>query len=366
MAKIKIACPHCNRSLQCEERLQGEKLKCPHCKHSVLVPLPKRARRWRLNLRGAKRKWLFAGGALGSLCLLLAITAIGTWNARPVHLHWPDRRPIGQLFLASHYHSSPINPRGWFNNPKLNVTGPGGEQRFRKALFAYTDRSIAILKKTGAQGVIVWDLEGEQFPHKTTFIGDPRLLKRLAPEMAAVATEFFARLKDAGFRVGVTIRPQQIVFGKNGVPRQTFVFNIEKVLLSKIDYARKHWGATLFYVDSNDGFWRPDELWQLRQVAADRPGVLLIPEHHYLPYWSFSAPYIALRKESPLMASRWARKLFPHSFAALDINDATKNWAAITAAHLNGDVLLFRAWEWGPECRLLEKFAHQTNRFDGH
>ena len=101
---------------------------------------------------------------------MLAI--IRLWLVPSTILHWPDRRPIGVLFLASHYHSSATNPRGWFNEPSLNFTGTNGVENFRKALMEYTDRSLEILKRTGAQGVIVWDLEGEQYPHKTTFIGD--------------------------------------------------------------------------------------------------------------------------------------------------------------------------------------------------
>ena len=97
-------------------------------------------------------------------------------------LHWVDRRPIGALFLASDFHASPVNPRGWFNNPSLDVRGNEGAGRFRQAMLDYADRSIAILKRTGARGMIVWDLEGEAFPHKITYVGDPRLLPRLAPE----------------------------------------------------------------------------------------------------------------------------------------------------------------------------------------
>lgn len=358
MTKTKIVCPHCGEALQCDESHRGRKLKCPHCKHSV--PVPRRAlacagfiKRW-----SAGRKILFAAGAL---VLLAALVAAGWWIIFPVRVHWPDRRPIGVLFLASDYHSSATNPRGWFNDPKLDVTGPDGPQRFRQALREYTDRSLDILKRTGAQGVIVWDLEGEQYPHKTTFIGDPRLVDRLAPEMAAVADEFFARLRNAGLKVGVTIRPQQLIF-ENGQPRQTQVFDTRQVLLDKIDYARKRWGATLFYIDSNGGIRRPDEVWQLRRLARQRPDVLLIPEHHWLPYSAFSAPYVSLRHGDTPKSASWARKLFPDSFRALDISDAAGDWPAITAARWQGDILLFRAWVWSPECQLLEGLAKEQEQ----
>ncbi len=257
--------------------------------------------------------------------------------------------------LASNYHSSKTNPRGWFNDPSLDVTGPDGPQRFRKALLDYTDRSIAILKRTGAQGVVVWDLEGEESPHKITYVGDPRLLGRLAPEMAPVADEFFGRLRGAGLRVGLTVRPQQLVF-VNGQPRQTQVLDIKRILLEKIDYARTRWDATIFYVDSNGGIRRPDEAWQLRRLAEQRPGILLIPEHHYLPYSAFSAPYAALHKGDPPVTGGLARKLFPESFQVLYISDDSGDRDKIDAARRQGDVLLFRAWFWSPECQLLEGF----------
>jgi hypothetical protein len=288
--------------------------------------------------------------------LAVLIIAIMIWVIWPMGVQWPDRRPIGVLFLASTSHSSATNPRGWFNDPNLDVIGPGGQERFRKALLDYANTSITNLQRLGAQGVIVWDLEGEEFPHKTSFIGDPRSLDLLAPEMAATADEFFKRLQNAGLRVGVTIRPQQLVLN-HGLPQQTTALDIKRVLLKKIDYARAHWGATIFYIDSNDGIWRPDEVLQLRLLAAQRPDILLIPEHHYLPYWAFSAPYVSLRKGNADVTSKLARELFPGSFQVLDVADATND--EVAAAWHRGDILLFRAWFWNSDCQLLTSFQPQ-------
>jgi hypothetical protein len=354
MAKIKIICAHCGKFLQCDERHRGKKTRCPHCKHSVAGPQIPLIVATLVKRRVVKKKLLL----VSCVAILAAVAVVvGALIFQPTIIHWPDRRPIGVLILASNYHSSPTNPRGWFNDPSLDVTGTNGAQNFRKALLDYTDRSIAILKRTGAQGVIVWDLEGEEFPHKTTFIGDPRLLGRLAPEMAPVADEFFQRLRSAGFRVGLTVRPQQLVFDDHGQPRQTQMFDIRRTLLEKIDYARTRWDATIFYIDSNDGIWRPDEVWQLRRLAEQRPGILLIPEHHYLPYSAFSAPYVSLRKGNPAQTAGLARKLFPGSFRALDIGDASSDQIAL--AWQQGDVLLFRAWYWNSDCQQLENFAHK-------
>lgn len=336
MARIKITCPNCLQSFECSSRYRGAQISCPSCRH--LVPFQK-----------SKKKKLL----LYLLVPLLLIVLTAVWVVYPMGPQWQDRRPIGVLFLADNYHSSATNPRGWFNDRTLDFTGPGGKERFQKALLNYADTSITNLKKIGAQGVIVWDLEGEEFPLKISFIGDPRSLNLLAPEMAASVDEFFKRFRSAGLKVGVTIRPQELVLG-NGLPRQAAVLDFKKVLLEKIDYARTNWGATIFYIDSNYGILRPDEALQLRLLAKQRPDILLIPEHHYLPYWAFSAPYVSLRKGNPGAITGLARKLFPNSFQVLDIADASSNQVA--DAWRKGDILLFRAWYWNSDCQVIENF----------
>ena len=353
MAKIKIICPGCGQPFECGEKHRGNKIKCALCKHVILVPQLSPIYAVAIKRRRAKRKFLIVAGILLAVIVMAAL-----WIYEPVIIHWPDRRPIGTLFLASNSSSSPTNPRGWFNDPSLDFVGTNGTQQFRKALLEYTDRSIEILKRTGAQGVIVWDLEGQQYPHKTTYIGDPRFLDQLAPEMALVADEFFARLRNAGFKVGLTVRPQQLIFDR-GWPQQTQVLDIKKNLIEKIDYARTNWGATLFYIDSNGGIRRPDEVWQLRSLAKQRPDVLLIPEHSYLPYWTVSAPYASLRKNESPTTARWARKLYAGTFQVVDIGDASNEAAKITLAWDQGDILLFRAWFWSPECALLEGLSRE-------
>jgi hypothetical protein len=47
-------------------------------------------------------------------------------------------------------------------------------------------------------------------------LATPRLSQTLAPEMAPVAGDFLRRFRDAGLHVGMTIRPQQLVFDGPG------------------------------------------------------------------------------------------------------------------------------------------------------
>jgi hypothetical protein len=303
-------------------------------------------------------------GRIRKAGLTALAVAAGAWAAAmtqaavPVR-EWPDRRPIGSLFLASNFHVSAKNPRGWFNQPELDVTGPGGPQRFCRALLAYAETSIAVLRSAGAQGAIAWDIEGEQYPHKTTYIGDPRLTGRLAPETEGCVDEFFGRFRRAGLRTGVTVRPQQIAFGADGVPRQTMAWDYAALLLDKIDYARRRWGATLFYLDSNGGVRWPFEAFHLRRVAAARPDVLLIPEYQHPLYYGFSAPYDDARR-GDTGTRDLIRMIYPGAFKVLNIADmAAARTEVIRDAYRRGDILLFPAWFCGPECMLLRDFpAH--------
>ena len=55
--------------------------------------------------------------------------------------------------------------------------------------------------------VIVWDLEGQEKPHCISYVGDPRKLPQVAPEMDRFADAFMKKFRDAGFRTGLTLRP---------------------------------------------------------------------------------------------------------------------------------------------------------------
>src|SRR5262249_2010736 len=140
--------------------------------------------------------------------------------------------------------------RGWLHDPKgVDVTTPGGQAAFKQRMLQYANSSVAIMKKAGAQGSIVWDLEGQQDPHMTGYLGDPR---SLPPEMDAIADEFFAHLRAEGLRTGVCVRPQRPVrpaYGDGVV--QIEVTDPAQNLIDKIAYAKKRWGCSLFYVDSN-------------------------------------------------------------------------------------------------------------------
>ena len=261
----------------------------------------------------------------------------------PAQLRWPDRRPIGALFLSSSERTSRTNPRGWFNSPELNFVSSVAHSDFQSRLLSYAEQSISVLKRTGAQGMIVWDIEGQEYRHPISYLGNPL---SLPPEMEAIVDGFFRRFTDAGLRCGVTIRPQAAVRPVYGsAASQLVLADAVDQLKEKIRYVRQRWGCTLFYVDSNgDPNWPIDAL-IFREAAAANPDVLLIPEHKTMLYYGYTAPYCELR-QGCTSTQEEVRKIYPYAFTVINVadGDLRENWSSLVHAVQYGDVLLFRAW----------------------
>jgi len=276
-------------------------------------------------------------------------------KACPQKFTWADRRPIGELQIGDARRDG-RNPRGWFfvtNNPAIDAHKPDYNEKVRENMMASVDRTVACARRQGMQGVIVWQIEGMQEPGHS-YYGEPRILPYAAPEMDAVADDYFRKLREAGLRVGVCIRPViQFPFVPDKVPVVSWqqmreaairadwsvqfrnyewvgkipkeirdVFEPEEAwdvvarLDHKIAYAKKRWGATIFYLDSNF-FSRPRtgsaEGWQLvlnhgpsstekgarKAISAEmlcelqrrHPDVLVIAEWQYVQCWSACAQY---------------------------------------------------------------------------
>ena len=266
-------------------------------------------------------------------------------KAHPMELSWDDRRPLASLFLSSASDNHPPNnARGWFHNdPNIDVNSTEGRAQLRARVLDFADQSIAEMKSVGAQGMITWDIEGQQYPHATSYIGDPRLTGQLAPEMDAIADEYFARFRSAGLRVGVCVRPQQLLL-QNGA-RQTEVADVAAQLSAKVQYAKSRWGATLFYVDSNGGPYDPTDAAIFAQVARAHPDVLLIPEHQNAAYYAYTAPYNG-SNEDPAFTTDEVRALYPRAFSVVKLmgDDFDARRAALIEAARHGDILMFNGW----------------------
>ena len=122
---------------------------------------------------------------------------------------WTDRRPIGAIFIGKG-RGPDNNPRNWFGDKGLDARTEEGRAELHKRMMTHADRCIKVLKGTNAQGMVLWDPEGGENPHPTTYIGDPRMMKLLAPEMVDIYPDYFQRFRDAGLRTGVCLRPTQV------------------------------------------------------------------------------------------------------------------------------------------------------------
>jgi len=263
----------------------------------------------------------------------------------PFENNWNDRRPIGFIHLANSSISgkSVRNPRGYFDG-NFDVRTKLGREIFRKTLMHWANTSITILKNMNAQGMIVWDLEGEQYPI-INYVGDPRMLSTLAPEMEyrGAVDAYFKKFRDAGLRIGLTVRAQRLKLTSKGW-RQVPVKNPYSQLAAKIEYARTRWGATLFYIDSN-AFKSIYDASVFKKLLATYPDILLIPEHETTRYYAYSAPYKELRM-GEVSTPDSALSAYPTSFSA--INTSAGDFVAyhdqLIAAVRRGDILLFPAW----------------------
>jgi hypothetical protein len=320
-------------------------------------------------------------GASGSSGFDLAPDVYGDYAATfPFQLKWDDRRPIGRLVPASHTEELDFstNPRGWLNDPTINIFSQGGRRLFHDRMMAYADQSIGNLKAINAQGVIFWDVEGEQY-QDISYVADPRLVRQFAPEMHQIADEFFGKFRDAGLRVGVTLRPQQVRSRINNTGQRSFYqeenVDVFKVLSDKIAYARNRWGATLFYIDSNVGrseytLSSPSyDASVFKRLGEIYPDVLLIPEWQDAHYFAYTAPYDEINPANPPLnhigSPEVRRELYPEAFQVVTVRDDTLSAAKyreVVDRVRAGDILLTDAWYWN---RALDKIrlAYQEANF---
>lgn len=291
----------------------------------------------------------------------------------PRTLSWPSSAPIGALFLATSQAHPPGNPRGWFLNARdVDIATAQGLAAWRRRLLQYADTSIGILEEVGGQGMIVWDVEGQEFA-SATFIGDPRLASRLAPETGYASEDekgaldaFFDKFKAQGFRVGVTLRPQRIEFG-NGLPRQMMVEDPLSELSAKAAYAHNRWGCTLFYVDStyekSGGALAPEVM---SALAARFPDSLFIPENETLRYFANTAPLNSFAHHGVAGTPASVLEVYPQAISAILMTapaDRLRAGAsALRRAMERGDIMVFNAWYRGPHVELLREARGAAGR----
>ena len=281
-------------------------------------------------------------------------------RAYPDILNWPDRRPIGALMMALSDSKWKTNPRGWFNDQSIDVTTEAGLKNFGERLMKYADDSIAEIKRTGGQGIIVWDVEGDEMPHAVTYMGDPRLLKQTTPEMDRFSDAYFKKFRDAGLKVGICIRPSKIVPYEGGWQHQQVDDPIAE-MSDKINYAQKRWGATIFYMDTNvttplvplakdplRGMWQGEATMipasGINRLKRMHPDVLIAPEYGNLGYYAAVMPYGQMPQTTHTAPE--IKAVYPNAGRALMVGDSKlpQIWDEALRGAAGGDISLFRGW----------------------
>jgi hypothetical protein len=177
--------------------------------------------------------------------------------------------------------------------------------------------------------------------------------------------------RDAGFKVGVTIRPQRVTlvwdrpghlqmawdndedwWGKKEPPADIQDFWFHQMEM-KIRFARQRWGATIFYIDSNGAAGGVLPALIFRRLAEEFPDVLLIPEHSTFAYWNCCAPYRDLtRLSADNITPPAVRRVYPgpdgHSpcFSVICPTFASMRrcWPQLVQEIRQGDILLYQGW----------------------
>ena len=289
----------------------------------------------------------------------------------PFQVNWNDHRPIGAMFLAGPQINVASNPRRWIVNfGDIDITNDKGKAAFRAALLKLADNSVQVLKDIGAQGMITWDPEGEEFLG-ACYYGDPRLVPSLAPEMEfkndsakSVIDEYFEKFRAAGLKVGVCIRPQGIamVDGKP-VHQAADDEHAAQILRERIAYAKQRWGCTLFYVDSTatvSGSLNPDVF---KAVADAYPDVLLIPENESMRYFAYSAPLNSYVHHRVTSTPAGARMVYPKAFSVLMAPDGDRpeDHHALVSAVRRGDILLFNGWYHSDGAKKIKRLYEEAS-----
>ncbi len=110
-------------------------------------------------------------------------------------------------------------------------------------------------------------------------------------------------------------------------------------LNSLITYAKQRWGASMFYVDSNDAV---NDAPVFAQLQSTHPDILLIPEHETLAHYPVSAPFHDARVD-PARTPPNVRNVYPGAFSCINYYNIP-TWNAESSQYIPGDILFFRGW----------------------
>ncbi len=295
----------------------------------------------------------------------------------PSQMTWSDKRILGTAYLASSPVGNgditqpggfPTNPRRYFNDAAVDITTPAGLRDFQSRMLNAAAGNVANAQAMNAQGVITWDIEGEQFPQDTSYVCSPDQIATVAPEMESTITDtsspffgmklddaYFKTMSNAGLKIGLCLRPQAFTLAANGTSSQVFLEGNNAIIANlenKARYANARWGATIFYVDStvdvNGGTLDPAIF---QQLISDLPSFLFIPEESTPRYYAYTAPFYSFIFHTDLGTPASIYNIYPNAFGANLVNDVSADKLAtytpqLTNSVAHGDILMGHADYW--------------------
>jgi hypothetical protein len=276
----------------------------------------------------------------------------GTQMLPASRLSWSNRRSIMGLAIANRLDDVTSNPHGWLTDPEIDTRTPAGRAHWRQRMLDGAEAANRCARVADAQGIVVWALEGWQGAD-LVYPGDPRRLADVAPEMDAIADEFFRRLAAGGLATGVVCKPWPLVRNHLTWNWQTDHPDLASDLVDKIGYARTRWNCSLFFlgwnltqagrqvqgrVPSGRTEILPAEL--LTTVPAKLPGTLVFPEFQLPDTWA-AAPGWVLPEQLPLDPR--IRFSYPNAFPVIHVGgtDPETLPSEVDRAVADGAVLLF-------------------------
>ncbi len=308
----------------------------------------------------------------------LAQDAYQSWaKVWPSKLNWSDRRIIGTAYLANSPSGNPNRPGGYANNPRryfndsnpndFDVRSAAGVSKFQDRILQQAQNNVTNLRKLAAQGLITWDIEGEAYPQPTSYACSPDQIAQLAPEMESVVNSaaspyrgmklddaYFKAMRDAGFRVGVCVRPQHYTLHADASASQVYLPDsaIAGELIRKMQYAHNRWGATLFYVDSDvkaNGANLDASIFE--QAAAALPDSLIIPEESTPKYYAYTGVFKTFLFHTDLGTPAEVYNYYPKAFSVNLVNDVNAKKLMeyrqqLTDSVRKGDILMVHADYW--------------------
>ncbi len=283
-------------------------------------------------------------------------------KAHPMVLSWPDRRPIVRTFIGDSFSAANGNAVPWatlIGDQPAPAVSTEVQAAFRKLVMASAENDIKSAQEGDAQGIVVWNVEGNGLPARwLQYVGDPHMIETLAPAMNECADEYFRKFKEAGLRTGICLRPTIVRKGRdpdNGKPTilqgNDLTRSVVEIIAEKVQYAKRRWGCTLFYVDS-DGLDLPlpndpkKKIWALMnadqwdELARRFPDALFIPEHSYLRCYTSTAAYDQMDMWAGITPPL-AKRTWPAAFKCLVLDSpCTRQYDKMVAAFRNGDILM--------------------------